>query len=71
MPTLLQVLLVPVIIACALCGTVGILKLILKFLQMQEQKNGTVITASAIDVKTLYEHINPVFINSADIENFI
>ena len=37
MPTLLQVLLVPVIIACSLCGTVGILKLSLKFLPMQEQ----------------------------------
>lgn len=31
MPTLLQILLVPVIIACALGGTVGILKLIRKF----------------------------------------
>ncbi|MEY8392896.1 hypothetical protein AALA98_16390 [Lachnospiraceae bacterium 45-W7] len=31
MPTLLQILLVPVIMACALGGTVGILKLIRKF----------------------------------------
>ena len=31
MPTILQILLVPVIIACALGGTVGALKLIQKF----------------------------------------
>ncbi len=31
MPTLLQILLVPVIIICALGGTVGILKLIRRF----------------------------------------
>lgn len=31
MPTLMQILLVPVIIVCALGGTVGVLKLIRKF----------------------------------------